>query len=429
MSLSVKRAGIPTSARNRVLLLAFLVTGITYLDRVCVAAAAPAIMRDLRLSNMRMAYVFSVFALAYGLFEIPAGWLGDRIGQRKMLTRIVVCWSTFTALTGMAWNYSVLMATRFVFGAAEAGAFPTLSRSLARWFPPLDRGRVNGILWMGARLGGALAPPLANFLIDWCGWRLSFAVFGAVGFVWSMVFWLWYRDDPARHPSVNAAELAYIRQGDPVDLEDDQRKQSTPWKRMFLSGNLWALFWMYFATSYGFWFFLTWLPTFLIRDHGLTAERAGFYSALPLAAGAVACVTGGTLSDWLARRSRSLRWGRRVVGFGGFFLAGIGFGAAALAHGPVASVVLLSFGAGAMDLAVPVAWATCLEVGGSFGGTAAGFMNSASSISALLSPVAAAWFFEHFGSFRAMFVSAMAVYMLAALLWLKIDPTRPVTTE
>src|SRR5215472_14385045 len=274
MSGGMKGSGTPTTARNRVLLLAFLVTGITYLDRVCVAAAAPAIMRDLRLSNMRMADVFIVFAFAYGLFEIPAGWLGDRIGQRKMLTRIVVCWSTFTALTGMAWNYSVLIATRFVFGAAEAGAFPTLSRSLARWFPPLDRGRVNGILWMGARLGGALAPPLANFLIGWCGWRLSFVVFGAVGFVWSMVFWLWYRDDPARHPSVNAAELAYIRQGDPVDIEDNQRKQSTPWKRMFLSGNLWALFWMYFATSYGFWFFLTWLPTFLIRDHGLTAERA-----------------------------------------------------------------------------------------------------------------------------------------------------------
>ena len=192
-------AGVPTSARNRVLLLAFLVTGITYLDRVCVAAAAPAIMRDLRLSNMRMAYVFSVFALAYGLFEIPAGWLGDRIGQRKMLTRIVVCWSTFTAFTGMAWNYSVLVATRFVFGAAEAGAFPTLSRSLARWFPPLDRGRVNGVLWMGARLGGALAPPLANVLIGWWGWRLSFVAFGTVGFVWSSVFWFWYRDDPARH--------------------------------------------------------------------------------------------------------------------------------------------------------------------------------------------------------------------------------------
>ena len=167
----------------------------------------------------------------------------------------------------------------------------------------------------------------------------------------------------------------------------------------------------------------------MIRDHGLSAQRAGFYSALPLATGAAACVTGGTLSDWLSRRSGSLRWGRRAVGLGGFLLAGIGFGAAALAHGPVTSVLLLSFAAGAMDLAVPVAWAACLEIGGSSGGTAAGFMNSASSISALFSPVAAAWFFEHFGSFRPMFVSAMVVYVLAGLLWLKIDPSRPVTTE
>jgi MFS family permease len=429
VSLGVSQAGIPTSARYRVLLLAFLITGITYLDRVCMAAAAPVIIRDLRLSNMQMGYVFGVFALAYGLFEIPAGWLGDRIGQRKMLMRIVVCWSSFTALTGVAWNFSVLILTRFMFGAAEAGAFPTLSRSLARWFPPLDRGRVNGILWMGARLGGALAPPLANLLIAWCGWRLGFVVFGAVGFVWSAVFWLWYRDDPACHPGVNRAELAYIQQCGPSRVAEHPQKRSTPWKRIFLSGNLWAMFWMYFATSYGFWFFLTWLPTFLIRDHGLTAERAGFYSALPLGMGAAACVTGGTLSDWLARRSGSLRFGRRAVGLDGFLLAGLGFGAAALAHGPIASVFLLSLGAGAMDLAVPVAWAACLEIGGGFGGTTAGFMNSGSSISALLSPIAAAWFFERFGSFKAMFVSAMVVYILAGLLWLKIDPTRPLSAE
>jgi MFS family permease len=189
---------------------------------------------------------------------------------------------------------------------------------------------------------------------------------------------------------------------------------------------MWALFWMYFATSYGFWFFLTWLPTYLMREHGLTVRHAGFLSAMPLGLGAVTCLTGGALSDWVIRRTENLRWGRRIVGLGGFMLTALGFAAAGLSQGPLAAVICLTLAAGAMDLAVPIAWAACLDVGGRFGGTTTGFMNTGSSISAMISPVAAALLFERFGSFHAMFLSAAAVYLLAGLLWLKIDPSRPV---
>ena len=417
----------PTSARNRVLALIFLVTGITYLDRVCISAAAPRMMADLRLSDIQMSYVFSVFALSYGLFEIPMGWWGDRLGQRKMLTRIVLCWSAFTALTGVVRDHFELIVARFVFGAAEAGAFPTAARALARWFPLVQRGRVTGLMFTGARLGGALAPPLATMLIGWLGWRATFLLFGQVGIVWSVVFWMWYRDDPADHPAVNRAELAYIRQNLGVaDSVSHSSTAATPWKRIFSSGTMWALFWMYFATSYGFWFFLTWLPTYLIREHGQTVRQAGFLSAMPLALGAITSLTGGALSDAVIRRTGSLKWGRRIIGLTGFTLTGLGFAAASMAEGPLAAVLCLTLAAGAMDLAVPIAWAACLDVGGRFGGTTTGFMNTASSISAMISPVAAATLFEHFGSFHAMFTSAAVVYLLAGLLWLKIDPTRPI---
>jgi ACS family glucarate transporter-like MFS transporter len=380
-------------------------------------------MRDLRLSNIQMGYVFGVFALSYGLVEIPAGWLGDRLGQRKMLTRIVLCWSAFTALTGAATTFPVLVLTRFAFGAAEAGAFPSIARALSTWFPTTDRGRVTGIMFTGARLGGALAPPLATLLVGYVGWRFTFVIFGLIGFAWTPFFRRSYRDDPATHGSVNAAELEYIRQG-ATPVSGTPRGEPTPWRRIFLSSDLWALFGMYFGTSYGFWFFLTWLPTSLMRDYGLTPRRAGLYAALPLAAGAVTTVIGGTISDRIVRFTGSLRTGRRAVGLGGFLLAGGGFGAASIAGSAAASVLCLSIGSGAMDLAVPVAWAACLEVGGRFGGTTTGFMNSASSLSALLSPIAAAWLFDHSGSFHAMFLSAMAVYWITGLLWLKIDPAR-----
>lgn len=248
----------PTSVRNRVLFLGFLVAGITYLDRVCISVAAPAMMAELGLSNIQMGYVFSIFAVAYGLFEIPTGWLGDRWGQRRMLTRIVVSWSLFTVLTGLVRGLGSLIATRFAFGAAEAGAFPTLSRALARWFPLTDRGRVNGVMWMGARLGGSLSGPLATLVLVYLGWRPTFVIFGMVGFIWCLIFWRYYRDDPAEHPGVSSEELAYIRQDSSNEGSKGESGQSpTPWKRIFANGNLWALFWMYFATSYGFWFFLT----------------------------------------------------------------------------------------------------------------------------------------------------------------------------
>jgi ACS family glucarate transporter-like MFS transporter len=375
-----------------------------------------------------MGYVFSIFAAAYGLFEIPTGWLGDRWGQRKMLTRIVVCWSIFTALTGVVRSYAALIATRFIFGMAEAGAFPTLSRALSRWFPLADRGKVTGIMWMGARLGGAISPPLATLVMSALGWRYTFVTFGLVGLVWSAVFWFWYRDNPAAHPAVSEAELAYIRQD--AESEDglaDANHPGTPWRRMLASGNLWALFGMYFATSYGFWFFLTWMPTFLMREHGLTAGASALYSALPLGVGAVACVSGGALSDWLVRRTGSLRWGRRGVGAAGYFLTAAGFAAASFAEGPVSAVLCLSAAAGAMDLAVPVAWAACLEVGGRYGGTATGFMNTASSISAFISPLAAGWLFDRYGSFSAMFASAAGVYLVASFLWLRIDAAEPLS--
>ncbi len=415
---------MPIALRNRVLLLAALASGITYLDRVCLSAAAPSIMAELGLSDMQMAYAFSVFALSYGLFEIPMGWLGDRLGQRKMLTRIVACWSAFTAMTGMVWGYTSLVVVRFAFGAAESGAFPSIARALARWFHATDLGRVSGIMWMAARLGGAIAPPLATLLIGRLGWRFTFTTFGLVGAVWCLVFWREYRADPAQHPAIKAADLAYIRKESGALRTHGIVR--TPWKRIFLSGNLWAIFWMYFGTSYGFWFLLTWLPTYLIRQHGLSAERSGYYSALPLAVGAVSCLIGGVLSDWLVRLLGSLEWGRRLVGLGGYLIAAGGFAAASVVHKPLAAILCLALAEAGLDLAVPVAWAACLEVGGSFGGTATGFMNSGSSISAFISPVAAAWLYKRFGSFDAMFMSAAAVYLISGLIWLKIDATKPV---
>lgn len=404
------------------LLFAVSAAFITYLDRVCISAAAPAMTRDLGLTAEQMGYVFSVFALAYGIFEIPMGWLGDRYGQRSLLTRIVGCWSLFTVLTGMARSYWSLLVIRFAFGAAEAGAFPTMVRALARWFPLSERGFATGWMWGGARLGGSIAPPLAAWFVVHLGWRESFAVFGVLGLIWCVGFYRWYRDDPADHPAVSAEEVALIH----AERGPDKPIDRVPWGVLFSNRNLWALFAMYFCSAYGFFFFVTWLPTYLTEEYGLTLERSGWYSAGPLAAGAVACVFGGSISDWLVRKTKSRRWGRRIVGVAGFVLAAVGFGGAATSGDAVSAVLWLSFAQGAQDLSLPAAWATCVDVGRRYGGSTTGFMNTASSISAMISPVSAVWFQQTFGSFNAMFAAAGIVYLVGGLLWFWIDADQTV---
>jgi ACS family glucarate transporter-like MFS transporter len=391
--------------RHGVLVFVFLAAFITYLDRVCISVAAPSMQKDLGLSAIEMGWVFTAFYVAYAIFEIPAAWAGDRWGQRRTLIRIVGGWSIFTMLTGTVRSYATLLLVRFFFGAAESGAFPTLSRSLSRWFPAHERGFANGLMWTGARLGGAVSPALAVLAMAWVGWRGAFLLFGLVGLVWVAACAIWFRDAPADAPVATTGPL--------------------PWKQLLFNRDLLILCATYFASGFGFQFFVTWLPTYLTREHGLTLARSGIYASLPLLAGALGCALGGLVSDWITRRSGSLLWGRRIVGAGGFLLGAAGFLAAVSARSPELAVACLAFASGAHDLTLPVVWATCTDLGGRFGGTAGGWMNLASSLSGMLAPVASAGLAQWFGSFHAVFWVTILFYLAGALLWLFIDPRKP----
>ena len=410
-----------TRARHAVLALVYIAAFITYLDRVCISVAAPSMQAELGLSQLQFGWVFTVFYIAYGVFEVPSAWLGDRWGQRLMMLRIVACWSVCTIVTGMVRAFSTLLAVRTVFGAAEAGAFPTLSRALSRWFPVHERGWANGIMWAGARSGGALAPPLAVALIAWVGWRGAFAVFGFAGLAWCVVWAVWYRDDPASHGSVSAAERSLIGVG---AAPAPKAAEAVPWRALLWNGTMAALFFSYFASGYGFQFFVTWLPTYFMREHGLSLQKSGIFAALPLAAGAMGCLMGGAIADWITRRTGSLRLGRRTVGVSGFLLGAAGYAAAVYVRSPEAAIACLTLASGAHDLTLPVLWATTTDAGGRFGGTASGVVNLASSLSGMLAPLTAAALAQLFGSFHAVFYAAAGMYLVGAALWLVIDPRK-----
>ncbi|MGE3819888.1 MAG: MFS transporter, partial [Isosphaeraceae bacterium] len=306
----------PGGSRVRYQVLAFTVAlaAVTYLDRVCIAQTAGAMKRDLGLSDVQMGYVFSAFTLAYALFEMPSGAWGDRIGTRRVLTRIVVWWSSFTVATAAAFNYASLLAIRFLFGAGEAGCFPNVSRTFSRWFPVAERGTAQGIFFAGAHLGGGLTPLLAAALLEVMHWRMVFVVFGLIGFVWAIAWFRWFHDDPAEHPDVSPEELETIRAGRAPEVD-----HTIDWAalfRIFADRNMILLCMMYFTQAYGFYFNLTWLPTYLAR-RGLSVDRigiwAGVLAGLPLILSSLADLLGGLTTDRLTR-ARGLRMGRALVG-------------------------------------------------------------------------------------------------------------------
>ena len=414
-------AGGGEASRVRYGVLGFLLalTAVSYLDRICIATAAPSMKADLGLSDAEMGYVFSAFTFAYALFEVPSGWLADRFGARLMLTRIVVWWSLMTAATGWATGFASLFAVRFLFGIGEAGTFPSMARAFARWLPPREHGRAFGLAVMTGALGGALTQPLVVNLLRVMHWRHTFPLFGMVGLLWAVAWFWWFRDHPSDHPGVNAAEERLI--GSPPEVPHGK----VPWARIARSRNMLALNLMYGGAIYGWYFYLTWLPTYLLRARGFDLQQAGWLSALPLLSIAAGVFAGGAASDVLARHWERPA-ARRAPGLVGLPLAAAAVVAAVRTGSPIAAALLLALAAGSAALAVAPAWAVCLEIGGRHAGVVSGTMNTFGNLGGALSPLVIGLGLQHWGSWNMPLLTVAAMYLGAAVCWLAIDPRIPI---
>jgi len=415
-----------SGVRYRVLRLAFFLAIVTYLDRVCISIAAPFIMQDLGLTLVQMSTVFGAFTLAYSLFEVPSGWLGDVVGPRRVLTRIVLWWSAFTMLTGAAQGLRSLVAIRFLFGAGEAGAFPNAVRSFSQWFPARERGMANGVLFLGSRLGGAITAPIALLLIQQWGWRISFVIFGAFGIVWAIVWYRSYRDRPSEHPDVNPEELAWIHQETPNSQLPTPKAEPTPWRRLLTSPNLYAICTMYFTFGYGLYFYFTWLPTYLIRELQFSLVAGGFFSSLPFLLAGAANITGGWCTDALAR-TRGLHTARVSLGSTAFAVCAALILASLLVPAPVAKALLLALALASADFALSACWAVCLDVAPHHAGVVTGFMNTFGNLGGLVGPIVVGLMVDRLGSWTLPLYVTAGVYTAGALAWLTIDPNRRIS--
>ncbi|MGH9657795.1 MAG: MFS transporter, partial [Bryobacteraceae bacterium] len=263
--------------RHVVLWLTVAVYMIAYMDRLVISALVPVIQSDLGFSLTTVGWILGSFRWGYALLQIPAAWIGDRAGPRRTLAAIVAWWSLFTALTAAAAGAVSMAALRFLFGVGQAGAFPIATRSLSRWMLPSERGWAQGVTHAGSRLGGAITPPLAVFLAAAFGWRPALVAFGAIGFVWAAV-WLWYyRDSPAAHPRVSAAELHLIRS----HLGDARPRPPAPWRAILASATLWRLSAMYFCYAWCVSVYFDWFPKYLNSHRGFDLKTMGLLASLP----------------------------------------------------------------------------------------------------------------------------------------------------
>jgi len=398
-----------------------LLSVITYLDRVCISVALPAMSQDLGFTPSQRGWILGVFTLAYGVFEIPGGWMGDKFGPRKILTRIVVWWSAFTALTGMVTGYMQLLVVRFLFGAGEAGAYPNSSAAISRWFPVYERAGAHGWVWMASRLGGALAPVLVVPIQQGFGWRTSFFVFSLLGVVWAVFWWGWFRDNPSDQPEMSQEELELI--GPPPRRGHGE----LTFGQALRSKNLWIVMAMYHAFCYGSYWYIAWTPSYLEAAKGMSAGVLAAGSALPFVLGAIANAVGGVVSD-RAVRKLGLKWGRRLVGAGGVGLAGVFMLVSLAIENPYVATVVLALGFAASDFMLPTCWAVCLDIGRDNAGAVTGAMNTAGQIGATIMAVAYGGFVEQYG-WNLPLTAIAAMSILSAGLWMAIDPTQPLKKE
>jgi MFS transporter, ACS family, glucarate transporter len=406
-----------SGVRSRVLAMTVVLAFLTYMDRVCISVTAPAIIRDLRLSTIQMGFVFSAFTAAYALFEIPTGWWADRIGSRRVLTRIVVWWSAFTGLTGVAWNYPSLLTLRALFGAGEAGAWPTVARALSRWFPEQERGTAQGIFFMGAHLGGGVTPILVAAIAQRLGWRGTFPSLSVFGFIWAAFWFRWYRDEPRDHPTVTPDELAWIEGGRPPVAKANLIRAAlrTP--------GIWFLCLMYFTQTYGFNLYVTWMPTYLQHEKQLHGAALGILAGLPLLLSVPADLFGGILTDRLSSKF-GLRLGRCSVGFGSLAAAGIFLFSGALAGGVVAAV-LIAFAAASANFLLGASWGACADIAGNEAATVSAAMNTSGQIGGVLSPIVFAFLTRSSASWAAPLYVTAALYLAGAACWYFVHPERP----
>ena len=418
--------------RSLIVSATFLLSVLLYVDRVCISAAKKNVADDLLLSDHQMGWVFAAFSLGYALFQAPSGWLADRFGPRRVLAAIVCVWSTFTGLTAAANSFVAMLVIRFLFGAGEAGAFPGMSRVMYSWIPMQERGLVQGINFSGSRIGAAVTLPMVSGLIAQLGWRWSFVTLMGIGFIWSMLWLIYFRNDPR--------DASWLRERERDFILANRQSQSKPGmnaeasisssfiQTLLCSSSVQSLCFQYFASNFIFFFGLTWFFPQLQARYGLSGFQASLFTAIPMICGAFGNWVAGWWVDYLYLQGR-WRSSRRLPAMLGFALAAIGIVGSAYAATPWSSSLWFSLCIFGADMTLSPSWSSCVDIGQSRSGVVSGVMNMAGNMGAFVTSLAFPYLLGWTGSSLPFFYIAAVLNIAAIGMWFRIDPTLPLEAK
>ena len=399
----------------------FLLAMLLYIDRILISVAKPEVTSDLALTDKQMGWVLSIFSLGYALFQVPSGMLADKIGSRKALTLIVSIWSIFTAITGFAWNFVSLLLIRFLFGAGEAGAYPSINRTVFSWIPIKERGLITGINFSAGRLGAAFSLPILAWIIQAIGWQNSFYILGGIGLIWAVVWYLFFKDEPQDVKNISELELNYI-----LNYRQSQSKEkieTLTLKKLFSERNVWYLMLQYFANNFTFFFCLTWLFPHLKTRFDLENIEAAFYSAIPLIFGAFGNIFAGALVDFLYKKGYESR-SRTITAMLGFLLAAVGLFGSIFSYSANEVIFFLSVAIFGADMTISPSWSTCTDIGGPYSATISGTMNMFGNLGAFITALIFPYLKDWTGSDEPFFFIGVFLNLMGVILWLEIDPSK-----
>ena len=398
------------SRKNVILTLLVILGMVTFLDRINISVAGSSIMHDLQLSPLQWGWVQSAFILSYGLMQIPMGALGDRFGHRKILSLIVVWWSLFTAFTGMAGGLASLLVIRFMFGIGEAGSSPCSTGVISRWFERGEVGKAQGYVWAASRLGGALTPFVVIPVMLWVGWRAAFYLLGALGIVWAIIWWGYYRDPSQTRMTSQIGKI------------------SIPWRQLTSNRQFWLLCAMYFFYAFGSWFFFSWFPTFMELGRGFEKSELTYAVAVPFVMSMIGNITGGYLTDRLSQKY-GIKVGRKALGSSSLAISAVCMFLAAFIPSKMAVFVFLSLCFGIFDLMLPSAWALCIDLGKQHAGTLSGAMNTAGNIGGFCCGILFGQLVESSGNYNLPLYMIAVMLIISAVPFAFINPEKPLIKE
>jgi ACS family glucarate transporter-like MFS transporter len=410
----------------------FILSAVSYLDRVNISIASGSIADAYQLSDVQLGKVFSAMLVGYALFQTVGGRLADRFGPRRVLAWGVAWWGVFTALTALvpskiAGALLIFVTIRFLLGAGEAVIYPSANQFVSRWIPISERGIANGWIFAGVGAGAGLTPLIITYIMVHYGWRSSFWVCSIIGFAAGAVWFLAARDTPGEHPGVSPSELALIRSGltqkEPSEAgSKNDPKGLVPWARVVQSKEVWAVTVSYFCYGYIAWIFFSWFYRYLAKVRGLDLKASAFYTMLPFLAMLVCCLLGGTINDRLSKW-QGLRVGRCGLAAFSIAVAGIFIAFGSQVQSARLASVVLAGGAGALYLSQSSFWSVTADIAGASSGSVSGFMNMGNQLGAALTASLTPWIAARFG-WTTSFLVAAGLCVVGAASWLIVDPSR-----